>query len=514
MAMEQQMEMFGAGQMGRLEDDGMTRDPVSGNEIPPGSMANEVRDDVDAKLSDGEYVVPANVVRYYGVKYFEDLRNDAMRGLADMESKGRIGGEPVQEPITKGQPPISDQEMQMLQSMMNEGGVIKGFQEGGLNDPITGNPIPQSIPSSYYPLSQFASPGASTISSALNPYVTPATGTTPTVEESTGETSLVTFVNPATGEVQVLQYIGGKPVDSNAYNTLINSGYFVQGSPELAQYKQQQDQDSGLSGGNRPGEIPIRPHPSEANISQLGQLIAESSKGGGSLLEIIPSVTGAVTGKLAEDHRNDITKALDKMIEGSTNVANKKAAELMKEIWTNEDLSKTERANAIAEAGIFKNPGVQNMLGKKAGEYGTKGWYGYATQAQLDKKFGVDQATKKDSTVKTAKTTPSYEGARGIPVRSQSYMEEMQGKQKAIKDAAIRERVDAYQEPDPSGRSLAERARDYTPPPQTEKEEKSDKAAEAAGATRSRGGSREFGMNKGGLLKKPTKKKTKTKTKK
>ena len=57
MAMEQQMEMFGAGDMGRLDDDGMTRDPVSGNEIPPGSMANEVRDDVDAKLSDGEYVV-------------------------------------------------------------------------------------------------------------------------------------------------------------------------------------------------------------------------------------------------------------------------------------------------------------------------------------------------------------------------------------------------------------------------------------------------------------------------
>ena len=43
-----------------------------------------------------------------------------------------------------------------------------------------------------------------------------------------------------------------------------------------------------------------------------------------------------------------------------------------------------------------------------------------------------------------------------------------------------------------------------------DKEEKaSDKAAESAGATRSRGGSKEFGMNKGGLIKKPKKKKTK-----
>ena len=94
MAIEQQMEMFGAGDMGRLDDDGMTKDPVSGNEIPPGSMANEVRDDIEARLSDGEYVVPANVVRFFGVKFFEDLRNKAMKGLADMEANGRIGGEP------------------------------------------------------------------------------------------------------------------------------------------------------------------------------------------------------------------------------------------------------------------------------------------------------------------------------------------------------------------------------------------------------------------------------------
>ena len=33
MAMEQQMEMFGANSMGGLDDDGMSRDPVSGNEI-------------------------------------------------------------------------------------------------------------------------------------------------------------------------------------------------------------------------------------------------------------------------------------------------------------------------------------------------------------------------------------------------------------------------------------------------------------------------------------------------
>jgi len=92
MTMEQQMSLFDEGGM---KDDGLDRDPVSGNEIPPGSLAKEVRDDIPAQLSEGEYVVPADVVQYYGVKFFEDLRMEAKRGLAEMEATGRIGGEPM-----------------------------------------------------------------------------------------------------------------------------------------------------------------------------------------------------------------------------------------------------------------------------------------------------------------------------------------------------------------------------------------------------------------------------------
>ena len=32
-------------------------------------MATEVRDDIPAMLSEGEYVVPADVLRYYGVNF-------------------------------------------------------------------------------------------------------------------------------------------------------------------------------------------------------------------------------------------------------------------------------------------------------------------------------------------------------------------------------------------------------------------------------------------------------------
>ena len=74
---------------GGIADDGMDRDPVSGNEVPPGSLAKEVRDDIPAQLSEGEYVVPADVVQYYGLKFFEDLRMQAKMGLAQMEESGR-----------------------------------------------------------------------------------------------------------------------------------------------------------------------------------------------------------------------------------------------------------------------------------------------------------------------------------------------------------------------------------------------------------------------------------------
>ena len=133
--MNNQMEMAFM-QQGGLKDDGMRQDPVSGNPIPNGSMAEEVRDDIPAQLSEGEYVVPADVVRYYGVKHFEDIRNGAKQGLQNMEANGRIGGEPVPVGGPKAAPQqmpqqqqmasdLSQDEMNELQSMMmNVGGFV------------------------------------------------------------------------------------------------------------------------------------------------------------------------------------------------------------------------------------------------------------------------------------------------------------------------------------------------------------------------------------------------------
>ena len=126
MSMEQQMSLF---EEGGMKDDGLDRDPVSGNEIPPGSLAKEVRDDIPAQLSDGEYVVPADVVQYYGVKFFEDLRAEAKRGLAEMEATGRIGGEPVEVDMTMIAFGQADKDKKEKKAT---GGVVE-FDKGGVS---------------------------------------------------------------------------------------------------------------------------------------------------------------------------------------------------------------------------------------------------------------------------------------------------------------------------------------------------------------------------------------------
>ena len=121
--MNDQMEMAFM-QEGGIIDDDLDVDPVSGNEVPPGSLAEEVRDDIPAQLSEGEYVVPADVVRYYGVKFFEDLRDQAKMGLAEMEADGRIGGEPVPDGGPVNDQELSEQEMAAIREVM-------GMAEGG-----------------------------------------------------------------------------------------------------------------------------------------------------------------------------------------------------------------------------------------------------------------------------------------------------------------------------------------------------------------------------------------------
>ena len=88
MALDKQMDLF---QEGGMIDEGGTKDPVSGNDVPTGSLQKEVRDDIPAQLSEGEFVMPADVVRYHGLDKMMALRDEAKMGLQRMEDMGQMG---------------------------------------------------------------------------------------------------------------------------------------------------------------------------------------------------------------------------------------------------------------------------------------------------------------------------------------------------------------------------------------------------------------------------------------
>jgi hypothetical protein len=191
LAMERQMNTMMA--EGGIKDSGMNRDPISGNEIPAGSLAKEVRDDVDAKLSEGEYVVPADVVRYFGVNYFEKLRQKAKAGLEEMDRDGRIGGDPVGAPMGDMNDDLSDEEMFALNEMF-KGGMVSGYAPGG---DVTAN-------QSQLPANEFQLPPS---------IFAPAPPTAPVATPTT--------LYGTSGDVMVLML----PAEQERYNQLISEGY-------------------------------------------------------------------------------------------------------------------------------------------------------------------------------------------------------------------------------------------------------------------------------------------------
>ena len=149
---------------GGFLDDGASVDPVSGNEVPVGSLAEEVRDDVPAQLSEGEFVVPADVVRYIGLEKLMKMRETAKAGLANMEADGQMGGQPapiMEEPMM-GEPMMDDSlEMdELIDGMDSEGfeGAVQQFADGG------------SVIPTYkdYTGNEFGSPTTVTFSTYIN----------------------------------------------------------------------------------------------------------------------------------------------------------------------------------------------------------------------------------------------------------------------------------------------------------------------------------------------------------
>ena len=209
MALEKQMELFDDG---GLIDEGGTVDEESGNDVPVGSLKKEVRDDIPAQLSEGEFVMPADVVRYHGLDKMMALRDEAKMGLQRMEDMGQMGNAdeaiiPDGVPFTIVDLEIADDEDEPVE--MQVGGFVQPtFTPGGVQQSQFAQYQPQFTPyqmpdytqptmPAYTPPQQAAVPMAPTDVPQFGQFVTP---------------TYVTYVNDAGNTIQIPVGPDGNPL--------------------------------------------------------------------------------------------------------------------------------------------------------------------------------------------------------------------------------------------------------------------------------------------------------------
>jgi hypothetical protein len=211
MALEKQMELF---DMGGLMQEGGTIDEESGNEVPVGSLKEEVRDDIPAQLSEGEFVMPADVVRYHGLDKMMALRDEAKAGLQRMEDMGQMGN--ADEAVIPDGVPFGLEDLDMEDDGSPLEMQVGGFVQqpfGTVQAPATGFQTQQSAFANYVPQ---VAPLPTTTPVAYQAPVQQATPTMqtdalPTFEQSVVP-STVTYINDAGAEIQIPVDAQGNPL--------------------------------------------------------------------------------------------------------------------------------------------------------------------------------------------------------------------------------------------------------------------------------------------------------------
>lgn len=148
-------------------------DPVSGNTAPIGAKPEEVRDDVEIRVSPGEYVINAQTVRYFGEDFFDELQKTAEEGFERIKE-----GEEL--PFRDDELDIEDDEIEEVEPEgFAYGGRVKGYAEGDMV-------VPQPVGGGY---GQYGGTGAMFMGYQSK-----------------------TFINDETGQKIIIFFFNGRPL--------------------------------------------------------------------------------------------------------------------------------------------------------------------------------------------------------------------------------------------------------------------------------------------------------------
>ena len=225
----QQLEMFGDIGMAKSP---AKKDPISGNDIPKASTAEEVRDDIPARLSEGEFVLPADVVRYHGLEKLMNLRQEAKQGINTMDKMGQLGN--ADEATMPDDLPFDINDIEMAEGgFVNVAGqpmplpTIAGkqmeMQVGGFVSPTGTYQVPTNIataPSYFQNYAQSVAPFTPFVPSGetqippVAPTTTPKT-TGPTFQTlipSEGQRPVTKEYRNAAGQKLFIPFVNNKPI--------------------------------------------------------------------------------------------------------------------------------------------------------------------------------------------------------------------------------------------------------------------------------------------------------------
>ena len=275
--MEEQMELF---EDGGLKDEGGMVDEESGNDVPSGSTKKEVRDDIPAMLSEGEFVLPADVVRYHGLEKIMQLRDEAKFGLKKMEAMGQMGNSdeatldddipfgPADLIIVGAEPMEGEEEpREMAQGGMvyaqsgtfvppstgiagYQPSIYQGQQTTGAYTPPPSSvapPIPAPSPAGGYMPKFMGQPNVGVAASPVSVATAPSSTDTSAVSTASTDDK---FVKTVTDAYKSIEYIDPQTLQRkmfNFYNGAVINGPIPDGMIPVTEWEASQQTDTGTT---------------------------------------------------------------------------------------------------------------------------------------------------------------------------------------------------------------------------------------------------------------------------